>query len=215
MIQNRLLLVALVLAGCGGATDKPAEDATSESGKSASSDTCPAGETKEGGECVPTGGGSGSSGSSGSSSSSTSASSTSGESAGPKTPYDKDNVDMVLNRAAMQVKRNCGAATDDSGKANGPFGQTKVSVTLGRNGHVHGVTIPDPYDGTPTGKCAVLSFKGLIFPPYAAPADVTVEWDVDIEKPGKRAITISSSWEGDLPAKKAPRRPRTSASASR
>ncbi len=102
---------------------------------------------------------------------------------GPKTPYDKDAVEIVLRRAANQVKANCGAATDDNGKATGPFGQTKMSVTLGRNGHVRDVSIPSPYDGKPVGSCAVKAFENLIFPPYAAPADSVVEWDVELVKP--------------------------------
>ena len=198
MIQNRwyCILVPLVLAGCGGGTDKPAEDANSTQAKSGD---CAWGEVREGGECVPTGEGTSSHYSSSSGSSSGSASGSGSDTpattntstttttapSGPKTPYDKDSVEIVLRRAALQVKNNCGAATDDSGKPSGPWGQTKVSVTLGRNGHVRDVTIPDPYDGKPTGRCALLAFKGLIFPPYAAPMDVTVDWDVDIEKRGK------------------------------
>jgi hypothetical protein len=182
--RNGSVLLALMLAGCGGATDKPAENASSSS----ESGSCAPGEVKEAGECVPVGGSSGSSSSSSSSSSGSSESASTGggstESAGAKVPYDKDNVHMVLKRAAVQVKMNCGAATDSNGKAAGPWGDTKVSVTLGRNGHVHGVTIPAPFDGQPTGRCAVLAFENLIFPPYPAPADVTVDWDIQIVKPG-------------------------------
>jgi hypothetical protein len=104
--------------------------------------------------------------------------------AGGKTPYDK-STEVVLNRAARQVKANCGSATDDDGKASGPWGKTKVSVTLGRNGHSRDVTIPAPFDGKPTGRCAIQAFKSLTFPPYAAPNDVIVDWDVEIVQPGK------------------------------
>jgi hypothetical protein len=104
--------------------------------------------------------------------------------AGPKKPYDK-STEVVLNRAARQVKANCGSATDDDGKANGPWGKTKVSVTLGRNGHSRDVSVPAPFDGKPTGRCAVQAFKSLTFPPYAAPNDVIVDWDVEIVQPGK------------------------------
>ena len=167
MIRKASLVLVLALAACGG-SDKPADDATSAN---TNSGPCPPSMDKVGGECVPK---------SGSQTSSTSGGDTSGT---PKTAYDKDSVEVVLKRAAAQVKSNCGAATDDSGKPSGPWGQTKVSVTLGRNGHVQDVTIPEPYNDKPTGHCATLAFQGLIFPPYAAPADVTVEWDVDIVKP--------------------------------
>ena len=172
MSAYRCLVLAALLAACGGGNDKPAEDATNANPNAG---PCPPSMEKEGGECVPK---------SGSSSGSESSTSTDTPQTA-KVPYDKDNVEMVLKRAALQVKSNCGAATDDTGKPSGPWGQTKVTVTLGRNGHVRDVTIPDPYDGKPTGKCALLAFRGLIFPPYAAPADVSVEWDVDIEKPSK------------------------------
>ena len=179
MIQKGSLFLALVLAGCGGGSSdsKPADDPSS-SGKN-----CSPGTILEDGECVPVGGtpsdssgGPGSSGGSGTGD-------TGSQGTTAKVPYDKDNVDMVLTRAAAHVKSSCGAATDDNGVATGPWGTTKVAVTLGRNGRVHGVTIPDPYDGKPPGNCAVLAFKGLIFPPYAAPADVTVDWDVELVKP--------------------------------
>jgi len=200
-----MVVMALGVVACGG-SDKPAETASGASGD------CPQGMTKQGGDCVAPEEQSGpgktasteSHGTSSSSSSSSSGSSSSGSGgsmgmsgssgghsggtaapAGPKTPYDKDSVEIVLRRAANQVKANCGAATDDNGKASGPFGQTKVSVTLGRNGHVRDVTIPGPYDGKPVGSCAIKAFQNLIYPPYAAPMDSVVDWDVEIVKPGK------------------------------
>ncbi|HEY1957652.1 MAG TPA: hypothetical protein VGH28_18660 [Polyangiaceae bacterium] len=171
MITYRYLVLAALLVACGGSDNKPADDATTANPNAG---PCPPSMDKEGDQCVPKAG----------SGASTAQASTDTPPAA-KVPYDKDNVEMKLRRAADQVKANCGSATDDSGKPGGPWGQTKVTVTLGRNGHVHDVTIPDPYDGKPSGKCAILAFRGLIFPPYAAPADATVEWDVDIEKPGK------------------------------
>ena len=76
-----------------------------------------------------------------------------------------------------------GASTDENGKAAGPWGTTKASVRLGRNGHVRGVEVPAPYGDKPVGTCVVHAFQNLVFPPYAAPADVVVDWDVEIVKP--------------------------------
>ncbi len=196
MIPKRAVILMLMVAGCGG-SDKPAESASN-----ASSGDCPAGMVKEGGDCVaPEGQGgpgkagdmsshgasdtsSASSGSSGTSTSSGGASSsTIASPPQQKTAYDKDAVEIVFKRAAAQVKSNCGAATDENGKANGPWGQTKASVRLGRNGHVRGVDVPSPYGDKPVGTCVVHAFQNLIFPPYAAPADVTVDWDVELVKP--------------------------------
>ena len=192
--MNRALLLSIFVLACGGGTDKPAENA--------SSSDCPAGMVKQGGDCVAPEGQSGpgkpeststSSTSTSTSSTSTSTSTSTGTSTSTssgtgtpgqeKTPYDKDAVEIVLRRAANQVKNNCGAASDENGKANGPWGQTKASVTLGRNGHVRGVEVPAPYGDKPVGTCIVHAFQNLIFPPYAAPADVTVDWDVELVKP--------------------------------
>ncbi len=98
--------------------------------------------------------------------------------------YDKEATEVVLNRAARQVHDNCGFAKDDSGNAAGPWGKTSVSVTLGHNGHTRpqGVTIPEPFNGKPTGNCAVKAFSNLTFPPWTGP-DETVEWAVEIPKP--------------------------------
>ena len=182
-------LMMLMLVACGGANDKPAQNASGD---------CPAGMVKEGGDCVAPEGQSGpgkSAESTSSSNTSASASNTgtsntsSGSSGGTppppqeKTAYDKDAVELVMKRAAGQVKNNCGAATDENGKANGPWGTTKASVRLGRNGHVRGVDVPAPYGDKPVGTCIVHAFQNLIFPPYAAPADVTVDWDVELVKP--------------------------------
>jgi hypothetical protein len=104
---------------------------------------------------------------------------------GGKTPYDKDSVEIELKRASRQVKANCGSATDDSGAASGPWGKTTAAVTLGRNGHIKDVTVPAPYDGAPSGVCAVNAFKKIQFPPYASSSDVVVQWDIEFVKPKK------------------------------
>jgi hypothetical protein len=188
------LASVLALAGCGGAA-KGAD----------SPGNCPEGTVLKGSDCVPPGDSAGgddessstakSEPSSSSGSSSSSASSQGGggggggggESAAPsssgKTPYDKDAVEMELKRAARQVKANCGSASDDEGKASGPWGSTKASVVLGRNGHVKQVTIPAPYDGKPVGICVVHAFQKIQFPPYAGSSDVVIDWDIEIVQP--------------------------------
>jgi hypothetical protein len=98
--------------------------------------------------------------------------------------YDKEQTEIVLNRAARQVLANCGFAKDEDGKELGPWGKTSVSVTLGHNGHTKSVTIPEPFDQKPTGKCAVKAFSNLTFPPWSGP-DETIEWPVEIKQPHK------------------------------
>lgn len=181
-------VLALGLVACGGG------------GKGADSPgTCPEGTVLKGSDCVPageeesgSGGGSSSKGSSSGGEEHASSSGGGGSGGGEeapstsgKAPYDKEAVDVQLKRAARQVKANCGSATDDDGKATGPWGSTKVSVTLGRNGHVRGVTIPTPYDGKPVGVCVVHAFEKIQFPPYPGSTDVVVDWDVEIVQPKK------------------------------
>jgi hypothetical protein len=99
------------------------------------------------------------------------------------TPYDKDEVEAKMRRSAKQIKGNCGAATDDDGKATGPWGTVHATVTLGRNGHVKDVSVPDPYNGKPVGVCIQRQLMKLIYPPYAASGDVSIEWDFEVVKP--------------------------------
>jgi hypothetical protein len=174
--------LALVAWGCGGkGADSPG--------------TCPAGTTLKGSDCVPSGdddsaGSSGGGGSGGTAKKGDDGDTPSGGSGGGgdatqggSTAYDKEAVDVQLKRAARQVKANCGAASDDEGKAAGPWGSTKVSVVLGRNGHVKQVTIPSPYDGKPVGLCVVHAFQKIQFPPYAGSTDVVLDWDIEIIQP--------------------------------
>jgi hypothetical protein len=96
--------------------------------------------------------------------------------------YDKDGTEVVLARAARQVHDNCGFAKDEGGKLGGPWGKTVLSITLGHNGHTRSVTIPEPFDGKPTGRCAVKAFSNLTFAPWSGP-DETIEWQVEIPQP--------------------------------
>jgi len=100
--------------------------------------------------------------------------------------YDKDAVEVQLKRAARQIKANCGSATDEDGKAGGPWGTTKATVVLGRNGHVKQVTVPAPYGGRPVGVCAVHAFEKLWFPPYGGSTDLSVDWEIVITPPKHR-----------------------------
>jgi hypothetical protein len=174
-----IALTALALVACGGGA-KQAD----------SPGNCPEGTVLKGSDCVPAGdesassGGGGGGGTSGSESGSGGSAGAADESApAGKTPYDKDAVNVELKRAARQVKANCGGATDDEGKATGPWGSTKASVTLGRNGHVKQVSVPSPYDGKPVGLCVVHAFQRITFPPYAGDSDVVLDWDIEITHP--------------------------------
>jgi hypothetical protein len=96
--------------------------------------------------------------------------------------YDKEATEVVLRRAARQVKDNCGAAKDDDGKATGPWGKATIQVELGRNGHSKGITVPEPYAGKPVGKCIEKAFTNLTFPPWGG-SDTTVPWEVELVNP--------------------------------
>lgn len=96
--------------------------------------------------------------------------------------YDKEQTDVVLARAARQVKQNCGATKDESGVATGPWGKVTIKVTLGRNGHSRGTTVPSPYDGKPVGRCIAQAFSNLTIPPWAG-EDTDIDWEVELVKP--------------------------------
>jgi len=96
--------------------------------------------------------------------------------------YDRTQLEVVLKRAARQVKANCGAATDENGAASGPWGKTTVTVKLGHNGHSKGGTVPSPFDGKAAGRCAAQAFGNLIYAPFAG-SDADVDWPVEVVKP--------------------------------
>ncbi len=100
--------------------------------------------------------------------------------------YDKEATEMVLKRAARQVKDNCGAAKDESGKAVGPWGKATIQVQLGHNGRSKGTTIPSPYQGKPTGNCVEKAFTNLTFPPWQG-QDAEVDWEVELLEPKEPA----------------------------
>jgi hypothetical protein len=102
--------------------------------------------------------------------------------------YDKEATEVVLKRAARQVKDNCGAAKDENGKATGPWGKATLLVQLGHNGRSKGVTVPPPFEGQPTGRCVEKAFTNLTFPPWGG-SDTTVEWEVELLEPGAAAKT--------------------------
>jgi len=93
--------------------------------------------------------------------------------------YDKEATEVVVKRAARQVKENCGAAKDDTGKAVGPWGKATLQIQLGHNGHSKGLTVPAPFQGKPTGNCIEKAFTNLTFPPWAG-ADTEISWEVEI-----------------------------------
>jgi hypothetical protein len=98
--------------------------------------------------------------------------------------YDKEATEVVLKRAARQVKDNCGQAKDENGKATGPWGKTTIQVQLGHNGHSKGTTVPAPFQGKPTGTCVEKAFTNLTFPPWAG-GDTQVDWEVEVIEPAK------------------------------
>ena len=169
----------LALAACGGGA-KQAE----------SPGTCPEGTVLQGESCIPEAASATppkeDDAPKGNTNGSTAlASGSSKSSDGDTASYDKDAVDAQMKRAAKQVKENCGAASDEDGNKNGPWGSTTATVVLGRNGHVQDVSLPAPYSGKPVGDCVVNSFKKIQFPPYAGSSDASVTWDVEIVKPKK------------------------------
>jgi hypothetical protein len=100
--------------------------------------------------------------------------------------YDKEATEVVIKRAARQVKENCGAAKDDSGKATGPWGKATLQIQLGKNGHSKGVTVPAPFQGKPTGNCIEKAFTNLTFPPWGG-SDTEVSWEVELLNPADAA----------------------------
>ena len=78
---------------------------------------------------------------------------------------------------------NCGFAKGEDGKAVGPWGKTNLSVTLGHGGHTKSVTIPEPFDGKPTGKCAVKAFEKLTFSVLRGGKSVPIkDWKADLKR---------------------------------
>jgi hypothetical protein len=98
--------------------------------------------------------------------------------------YDKDATEVVLKRAARQVKENCGAAKGDDGKATGPWGKTSVHIELGSNGRSKGVTVPSPYQGKPIGNCVEKAFANLTYPPWGG-ADMQLDWEIELVNPAE------------------------------
>jgi len=96
--------------------------------------------------------------------------------------YDKEATEIVVKRAARQVKENCGAAKDDNGKAIGPWGKATLQIQLGRNGHSKGLTVPAPYQGKPVGNCIEKAFTNLTFPPWGG-SDTEISWEVELVQP--------------------------------
>src|SRR5580658_510764 len=132
--------------------------------------TCPDGTVLHGSDCVPSDSANEDSApkhKSSSKSDDTEMAASSGDSPpaseGSGKSYDKDAVEAELKRAARQVKSACGSATDDEGKATGPWGKITATVTLGRNGHIKQVALPPAYDGKPAGVCVVNAFQKIQF----------------------------------------------------
>jgi hypothetical protein len=100
--------------------------------------------------------------------------------------YDKEATEVVIKRAARQVKENCGAAKGDDGKATGPWGKGTITLQLGANGRSKGVTVPAPYQGKPVGNCVEKAFTNLTFPPWGG-SDAEVSWEIELVNPAEPA----------------------------
>jgi hypothetical protein len=100
--------------------------------------------------------------------------------------YDKEATEVVIKRAARQVKENCGAAKGDDGKASGPWGKATITLQLGANGRSKGVTVPAPYQGKPVGNCVEKAFTNLTFPPWGG-SDAEVSWEIELVNPAEPA----------------------------
>jgi hypothetical protein len=100
--------------------------------------------------------------------------------------YDKEATEVVLKRAARQVKENCGQAKDDTGKATGPWGKATLQIQLGASGRSKGVTVPAPYQGKAVGNCVEKAFSNLTYPPWGG-SDTEVSWEVEIVNPAEPA----------------------------
>ncbi|MFO0666207.1 MAG: hypothetical protein U0174_19795 [Polyangiaceae bacterium] len=162
--------LAIVATGCGNG--KPAADPSSEEGKTEQGES-------EGSEHS---GGSSSGGANTATTKPTKGGRVNEKGERSLNTYDKEQTDVVLARAARQVKQNCGATKDENGVATGPWGKVTVKVTLGHNGHSRGTTVPAPYDGKPVGRCIAQAFSNLTIPPWAGD-DTDVDWEVELVKP--------------------------------
>jgi hypothetical protein len=98
--------------------------------------------------------------------------------------YDKEHTEVVIKRAARQVKENCGQAKDDTGKATGPWGKVTLQIQLGAAGRSKGVTVPAPYQGKAVGNCIEKAFSNLTYPPWGG-ADTEVSWEVELVSPAE------------------------------
>ncbi|MEO6419227.1 MAG: hypothetical protein ABIP39_07465 [Polyangiaceae bacterium] len=169
-------------SGCGSGAKKPAADATTTPADEGAPKWDSSSETASTPSDSSGSSGSSSSGSSGGAGTTRTVADMQAPKARSHDVYDKENTDIVLKRAARQVKENCGSAKDEDGKAPGPWGKTSAAVVLGHNGHSKGVTVGPPYDGTPGGRCILQAFSNLTFPPWSGP-DTTVNWDLELVQP--------------------------------
>ena len=86
-----------------------------------------------------------------------------------------------LKRAAGQVKANCGAASDDERQGQRSVGhRRRPPCASGATATCAASTVPAPYDGQARRHVRRARVQNLIFPPYAAPRDVTVDWDIEL-----------------------------------
>lgn len=91
-----------------------------------------------------------------------------------KLPFDRAHASIVLARSARNA-HSCVEVVPPGG----PRGKTTVTVTFAGVGKSTKAVLPQPFEGTPIGKCAAQAFVGMIVAPFEGP-DVDVEQPIDL-----------------------------------
>ena len=100
--------------------------------------------------------------------------------------YDKEATEVVIKRAARQVKENCGARRATTARRPARGARPRSRSSSEKNGHSKGVTVPAPYQGKPVGNCVEKAFTNLTFPPWGG-SDTEVSWEVELVNPAEPA----------------------------
>ncbi len=90
--------------------------------------------------------------------------------------FDKQQTMVSVHRGARQASE-CAKI-----HADGPFGDVKVSLTIGSKGKIDDASVPPPFAGTAIGKCVETAFEHEMVPPWEGP-DEKLDADVSLQKP--------------------------------
>jgi hypothetical protein len=96
----------------------------------------------------------------------------------PRMEGDSDMRFAIFNFAAA-ASRLAGVAVSDCGRAGGPTGPGKISVTFESSGKAKEAVITAPYAGTTVGACIVSRYRAVTVPAFTG-APVTVTEPVQI-----------------------------------